>query len=45
MAWIRDPVIRIAHLLATVVVAVVSWFGIVCPLTTIEMALRACRRH
>jgi drug/metabolite transporter superfamily protein YnfA len=40
-AWVRNPIFRIVHLLAIVVVAVQAWFGIVCPLTTIEMALRS----
>jgi len=40
-AWVRNPVFRIVHLLAILVVAVQAWFGIVCPLTSIEMALRA----
>jgi len=40
-AWVRNPLFRIVHLLAICVVAVQAWFGIVCPLTTIEMALRA----
>jgi hypothetical protein len=40
-AWVRNPIFRIVHLLAIFVVAVQAWFGIVCPLTTIEMALRA----
>jgi len=40
-AWVRNPIFRIVHLLAISVVAVQAWFGIVCPLTTIEMALRA----
>lgn len=32
---------RLAHLLAIAVVIAESWFGMVCPLTTLEMALRA----
>jgi Protein of Unknown function (DUF2784) len=40
-AWVRNPLFRILHLVAIVVVAVQAWLGIVCPLTTIEMALRA----
>ena len=40
-AWVRNPIFRIMHLSAIIVVAVQAWFGIVCPLTHIEMALRA----
>jgi polyferredoxin len=40
-AWVRNPLFRLAHLLAIFIVAVQAWFGIVCPLTTFEMALRA----
>jgi Protein of Unknown function (DUF2784) len=40
-AWVRNPVFRILHLLAIVVVAIQAWLGMVCPLTTVEMALRA----
>lgn len=32
---------RVAHLCAIAVVVAESWFGIVCPLTTLEMTLRA----
>ena len=32
---------RLAHMAAIAVVMAESWFGIVCPLTTLEMALRA----
>ena len=39
--WVRNPVFRLLHLAAIVVVVVQAWFGIVCPLTTIEMMLRA----
>lgn len=38
--WIRHFWFRIAHLLAIVVVAAQSWFGMICPLTLWEMALR-----
>lgn len=38
--WVRNPWIRTAHLVAMAVVAMQSWFGIICPLTTWEMALR-----
>ena len=39
--WVRDPWFRLAHLAAIGVVVVQSWLGIVCPLTSLEMALRA----
>jgi len=38
--WVRNPWYRLAHLAAIGIVALQSWFGIVCPLTTLEMALR-----
>ena len=38
--WVRNPWFRLAHLLAIGVVAVQSWLGIICPLTTWEMTLR-----
>lgn len=40
-SWVRNPWFRLAHLAAIGVVVVQSWFGAVCPLTTLEMALRA----
>lgn len=39
-AWVKNPWFRWMHLLAIGVVVVQSWFGIVCPLTDLEMALR-----
>jgi len=39
-AWIRNPIFRILHLLAIIVVAVQAWLGVVCPLTVIEMNFR-----
>jgi Protein of Unknown function (DUF2784) len=39
--WVRNPWFRILHLVAIVVVAAQAWLGLVCPLTGIEMALRA----
>lgn len=39
--WVRNKTFRILHLCAIGYVAVQSWFGAVCPLTTWEMALRA----
>ena len=39
-AWVRNPWFRLAHLVAIGVVVLQSWFSVVCPLTTWEMALR-----
>lgn len=39
--WIRNPWFRLLHLLAIAIVALQSWFGLICPLTTIEMELRS----
>ena len=39
--WIRNPWFRAAHLLGIAVVVVQAWFGVICPLTTLEMNLRA----
>lgn len=39
-AWVRNAWFRAAHLAAIAVVVLQSWFGMICPLTTIEMALR-----
>lgn len=39
-AWVRNPWIRTAHLLAVIVVVAQAWLGVVCPLTRWEMALR-----
>jgi len=39
-AWVRNPWFRLAHLAAIGIVVVQSWFGVVCPLTILEMALR-----
>jgi len=38
--WVRNRVFRVLHLLAIGIVVVQVWLGIVCPLTTFEMALR-----
>lgn len=38
--WVRNPWFRLGHLLAIGVVAAQAWLGMVCPLTTLEMALR-----
>lgn len=39
-AWVRNPWFRFAHLAAIGIVALQSWVGVICPLTTWEMALR-----
>jgi hypothetical protein len=39
--WVNSPVFRIAHLGAIGYVVAETWIGIVCPLTTLEMGLRA----
>lgn len=39
-SWVRNRIFRMLHLLAIGVVAVQSWFGIICPLTTLENWLR-----
>ena len=39
--WVRNPWFRLAHLLSIAVVVVQSWAGMICPLTTWEMAVRA----
>ena len=39
--WVNTLWFRLAHLGAIAVVAAQSWFGLVCPLTTFEMWLRA----
>ncbi len=39
--WVLNPWFRLAHLCAIGIVVLQSWFGMICPLTTWEMALRA----
>ncbi|MCW5661368.1 MAG: DUF2784 domain-containing protein [Burkholderiaceae bacterium] len=39
--WVNRWWFRLAHLAAIGVVVAEAWFGMVCPLTTLEMALRA----
>lgn len=39
-SWVRNAWFRLAHLAAIAVVVAQSWFGVICPLTTWEMALR-----
>lgn len=38
--WVRNPWFRVSHLAAIGVVTLQSWLGVICPLTTWEMALR-----
>lgn len=38
--WVRNPWFRLLHLCAIGVVVVETWVGMVCPLTSLEMALR-----
>ena len=38
--WVRLYWLRVVHLLAIAVVAIQAWFGVICPLTTLEMWLR-----
>lgn len=38
--WVRRPGFRYAHLAAIGIVVLQAWFGIECPLTTLESALR-----
>ncbi len=40
-SWVRNPWFRLAHLAGILVVSAQAWAGVVCPLTTWEMALRA----
>lgn len=39
-SWVRNPWFRLAHLVCIAVVVLQSWLGVVCPLTSWEMALR-----
>lgn len=39
-SWVRNPWFRLAHCAAIVVVVLQAWLGVICPLTTVEMALR-----
>lgn len=38
--WVRNRWFRLLHVLAIAVVVIQSWLGVICPLTTLEMALR-----
>ena len=39
-SWVRNRRFTITHLCCIGIVVVQSWFGIICPLTTLEMTLR-----
>jgi hypothetical protein len=39
--WVKNPWFRWMHLAAITVVVLQAWFGVICPLTTLEMALRS----
>ncbi len=39
--WVRNVWFRLSHLLVIGVVVLQSWLGVICPLTSWEMALRA----
>ena len=39
--WVRNPWFRGIHLAMILLVVVEAWFGITCPLTTLENSLRA----
>ena len=39
-SWVRNAWFRLTHLVAIGVVVLQSWFGMICPLTIWEMALR-----
>jgi len=39
--WVRNPWFRLGHLLAIGAVVAQAWLGVSCPLTVLEMALRA----
>ncbi|MDO3722881.1 DUF2784 domain-containing protein [Marinobacter sp. chi1] len=38
--WVRNRWFRVGHLVAIAIVVLQSWLGVICPLTTWEMALR-----
>ena len=40
-SWVYNPWFRLVHLLSISIVAIQSWFGIICPFTTFEMQLRS----
>jgi len=38
--WVRNPLLRWAHLVGVLFVTTQSWLGMTCPLTILEMKLR-----
>ena len=38
--WTTNPIFRVIHITAILFVVAEAWFGIVCPLTTLEYELR-----
>ncbi|MCG8685616.1 MAG: DUF2784 domain-containing protein [Desulfobacterales bacterium] len=40
-SWVYNFWFRLAHLLGIIIVTIQSWVGVICPLTTFEMALRS----
>lgn len=40
-SWVRNPWFRVAHITSLAVVVFQSWVGVICPLTSWEMALRS----
>lgn len=42
--WVNAPWFRLAHAAAIAVVVIQAWCGVVCPLTSLEMWLRAKAR-
>ena len=39
-SWVRNPILRVIHLVSIGIVMMQAWAGVVCPLTTLEMCLR-----
>jgi len=39
-SWVRNPWFRILHIATISIVALQSWIGVICPLTSWEMSLR-----
>jgi len=40
-SWVRNPWFRLLHLISISIIVLQSWLGILCPLTSWEMALRS----
>ena len=40
-SWVRNPWLRLAHLVGIGFVVLQSWIGVICPLTTLEITLRS----